>query len=100
MFSASPTDRNQIDIVTAFRSIGAHVQSLHTVGGGVPDLLVGIGGKLMLIEVKDGRKPPSQRTLTSEQEKWHSAWSGFPVYVITDVSEVYQFVGSRGCDEE
>ena len=94
------TDRNQIDVVAALRSIGAQVQPLHMVGGGVPDLLVGIGGKLMLIEVKDGKQRPSQRALTPEQEKWHAAWDGFPVYVITDVSQVYQFAGSRGCDEE
>ena len=99
MRRAAKTDRNQIDIVAAFRSAGANVQPLHQVGGGVPDLLVGIGGKLMLVEVKDGKRPPSDRELTPEQVKWHAAWEGYPVYVITDVSEVYRFAGLRGCDE-
>jgi hypothetical protein len=99
MRKAARTDRNQIDIVEALRSMGAMVQPLHTVGQGVPDLLVGMGGRLMLIEVKDGTRKPSEQTLTPDQERWHAAWAGYPVYVITDVSEVYQFAGLRGCDE-
>lgn len=99
MRRAARTDRNQIDIVAALRSIGAQVQPLHQVGGGVPDLLVGMSGKLLLIEIKDGKRSPSEQALTPEQEKWHAAWAGYPVYVITDVSEVYQFAGLRGCDE-
>ena len=99
MRKAARTDRNQIDIVEALRSMGAMVQPLHQVGQGVPDLLVGMAGRLMLIEVKDGTRKPSEQTLTPDQEKWHAAWAGYPVYVITDVSEVYQFAGLRGCDE-
>jgi hypothetical protein len=85
------TDRNQADVVSALRAIGAMVQPLHQVGQGVPDLLVGIGGKLLLVEVKDGKRPPSERRLTPEQEKWHAAWAGYPVYVISDVAEIESF---------
>jgi hypothetical protein len=88
------TDRNQADIVAALRAIGAMVQPLHMVGQGVPDLLVGIGSKLLLVEVKDGKRPPSERRLTPEQERWHAAWAGYPVYVISDVAEIERFAAS------
>jgi hypothetical protein len=87
MRRAAKVDANQSDIVDALRSVGAKVQPLHQVGGGVPDLLVGINGRLMLIEVKDGSRPPSDRKLTPDQVKWHAEWTGHPVYVITDVTQ-------------
>jgi hypothetical protein len=62
--------------VETLRQVGATVQPLHAVGGGVPDLLVGFRGQTYLIEVKDGRKPPSARKLTPDQVEWHSAWRG------------------------
>jgi hypothetical protein len=94
MRRAARVDQNQVEIVEALRSVGCQVQSLASVGGGVPDLLVGIPGcrDLMLIEVKDGTKPPSDRKLTPEQEKWHAAWQGFPVYVVTSVPEALEKV--------
>lgn len=77
-------DANQSEIVAALRKIGASVTPLHTVGGGVPDLLVGRAGQTWLIEVKDGRKPPSDRRLTPDQVEWHAAWRGGPVAVVED----------------
>jgi hypothetical protein len=92
MRRAAKIDRNHSDIVDALLSVGCRVQSLASAGGGVPDLLVGMPGtkQLMLMEVKDGSKPPSARKLTPDQERWHSAWSGFPVYVITSIPEALE----------
>ena len=87
MRTAAKVDSNQADIVAALRQCGATVQLLHQVGGGCPDLLVGFRGQNLLIEVKDGAKPPSARNLTPDQQSWHAAWSGGPVYVIIDVSQ-------------
>ena len=80
------TDANQTAVMAALRAMGASVQTLHTVGSGVPDLLVGFRGQTLLIEVKDGSKPPSARTLTPDQVEWHRDWRGSKVYVITDVT--------------
>lgn len=41
---AKRTDGNQAEIVRALRSAGATVQTLHTVGKGCPDLVVGFRG--------------------------------------------------------
>lgn len=93
MRRAARTDRNHAEIVTALTEAGCRVQSLASVGGGVPDLLVEVGGRLLLIEVKDGSKSPSRRKLTDEQQAWHEAWQGAPVYVIEDVGQAVECVG-------
>jgi hypothetical protein len=80
-------DANQSLLVDALRAIGCSVQPLHTVGKGCPDLLVGFRGQTLLMEVKDGSKPPSARELTPDQKAWHKAWRGSPVWVVTDVTE-------------
>lgn len=76
MRQAARVDANQSSIVLALRQIGATVQPLHMVGRGVPDLLIGYRGQNFLLEVKDGRRPPSQRKLTNDEQAWHEAWRG------------------------
>lgn len=76
MRRAAKTDRNQAEIVKAFRQIGANVQILSAVGKGCPDLLVGFRGVNVLVEVKDGEKAPSDRKLTTDQVRWHDSWPG------------------------
>jgi hypothetical protein len=69
-------DANHAAIVKALRAIGASVQDLSRVAGGVPDLLVGYHGTNVLLEVKDGTKAPSARTLTRAQKDWLAGWGG------------------------
>lgn len=76
MRRASRVDTNQSEVVDALRKAGASVLPLHAVGGGCPDLLVGQFGVNFLIEVKDGTKPPSARTLTPPQVTFHDEWRG------------------------
>lgn len=73
---AAKVDENQAEIVHALRCIGCSVQVLSSVGKGVPDLLVGFQGINVLMEVKDGNKPPSARKLTTDQVIWHGDWRG------------------------
>lgn len=82
MRRAAKIDANQEQVVSALRAAGATVQSLAAVGKGVPDLLVGYQGKTVLMEVKDGKKPPSARELTEDQLKWHGAWRGGTLAVV------------------
>jgi hypothetical protein len=90
---AKRVDRNQADVVSALRAYGCVVQHLHTVGEGVPDLLVGHphSRKLGLLEVKDGKKPPSARELTEAQVEFWERWSGFPIGLVTDVEGALRF---------
>jgi len=85
MRRAARIDANQNRIVDALRYAGATVQSLAAVGNGVPDLLIGFNGVTVLMEVKDGSKPPSERSLTPLQLDWHSKWNGGTLCVVTDV---------------
>ena len=76
MRRAAKVDANQPRIVDDLRQCGYSVQPLHTVGQGCPDLLVGAHGICVVLEVKDGEKPPSAQRLTPDEEKWHVAWKG------------------------
>ena len=81
MRRAAKVDANQREVVAALRGAGASVQLLHAAGEGCPDLLVGYKGLNMLLEVKDGSKPPSAQKLTPQQEIWHRDWRGHRVVV-------------------
>lgn len=79
-------DSNQPDIVKALRQAGASVTSLASVGGGCPDLLVGIRKVTTVFEVKDGSKVPSKRKLTDDEQKWHDEWRGSK-YIVESVEQ-------------
>lgn len=96
MRRAAKIDRTQPEIVDALRSVGASVQSLASVGVGVPDLLVGWRGETWLIECKDGSLPPSGQELTPDQVAWHQAWRGRPVWVIRSADEVLAALAPAG----
>lgn len=85
-------DRNQAEIVKRLRALGVSVQPLHTIGGGVPDLLCGYRGLNLLLEVKDGEKPPSDRKLTMDQLIWHRLWRG-QVVVVESVEDASRALG-------
>lgn len=89
---AAKVDANQAAIVCELRAVGASVQPMHTVGHGVPDLLVGFRGQNWLIEVKDGSKPPSDRKLTPAQHEWHALWRG-QVVAVKDGDEALRAIG-------
>lgn len=89
---AAKIDANQTEIVKALRQIGCSVQSLASVGKGVPDLLAGFRGFNFLIEVKDGNKPKSAQKLTPDQVEWHEKWQG-KVFVVNSVDQAIDLIG-------
>ena len=93
MRRAARVDANHDQVVQALRAAGATVQSLAGVGVGVPDLLVGYQGKTILFEVKDGKKPPSERRLTEQQLEWHGAWRGGPLAVVDGPDAALRVLG-------
>ena len=94
MRRAAKVDRNQAEITAALRTVGASVQSLAAVGNGVPDLLVGFRRATYLLEVKDGKKPPSARELTPDQVTWHMGWIGGPCVVVNSTEEALAAIGA------
>lgn len=93
MRRAAKVDANQAEIVAALRNVGAGVCDLSAVGEGCPDLLVSYRGAWTLLEVKDGKKPPSARTLTQDQVKWHARHTA-KVHVVKSVDEALSAVGA------
>jgi hypothetical protein len=89
---ARRVDDNQAAVVKRLRQFGASVQVLSSVGKGVPDLLVGFRGKNFLLEVKDGRKPPSARKLTEDEGAWHASWFG-AVAIVESEDEAMRAIG-------
>ena len=90
---AARIDDNQTAVVNALRYSGCKVQSLASVGNGCPDLLVLYVGRLILLEVKDGSKPPSARALTPDQRDWHANWARAPLSVVTSPEEALAALG-------
>lgn len=93
MRRAARIDENQREIVAALRAAGATVEPLHFVGRGFPDILVGYCGRNYLIEIKDGRKPPSRRRLTPDEQAWHERWRG-QVAVAESVDDALEIIGA------
>lgn len=91
MRRAAKVDRNQPEIVAAARRMGCSVQHLHAVGQGCPDLLIGVNGKNLLWEIKDGLQVPSKRRLTADELIWHDEWRG-QVSVIESVDDAIRAI--------
>ena len=68
---AARTDSNQAEIVKALRKAGRSVVSLHRVGQGMPDLLVGNNGLNFLLEVKS-----EGGDLSPGQQEFADSWRG------------------------
>lgn len=92
---AAKVDANQAEIVAALKSSGCGVVSLASLGDGVLDLLVHepfYPWRTVLMEVKDGEKPPSARRLTPAQQKFWAEWKG-PKYLVNNIDEALAAVG-------
>ena len=91
MRRANKIDANQNDIVAALRKAGASVRIVSQ-GEGIPDLLVGFRGETILMEVKDGDKPPSARTLTPAEKKFFDEWEGGLCVVVKSAEEALEML--------
>ena len=83
---ARRVDANHARIVKAFRQMGCNVLDLSRVGQGCPDLLIAKHGINVLVEIKDGSKPPSARKLTPDEQQFHADWKG-RVATVLDVED-------------
>ena len=86
-------DSNQPEIVEGLRDIGATVLHIHEVGHGAPDLVVGFRNRNYLIEVKDGKKIPSKRKLTPDEQIFHQWWRG-QVKIANNLQEALAIIGA------
>ena len=90
MRSHGKVDLNQGEIVKALEAIGCTVQSLASIGGGCPDLLVGFQGRNFVLEVKGILCFPNEN-----QTEWIAWWRG-QVSVVHTVDEALGAIGAWG----
>jgi hypothetical protein len=90
MTYARRVDSNHALLKKVFEQCGCSVADFSRLGGGVPDLLIGIPGMNMLVEVKS-----KSGKLTPEQAKFHAEWKG-PKAVVRTVQEAAELVGKMG----
>lgn len=84
---ASKADDNQKELVAALRKLGASVHSLHRVGEGVPDLLVGYQNKTYLFEVKNRK---GKNKIGEAQRVFMLKWQGGTAKVVRDLGDVLE----------
>ena len=75
MRRAAKIDRNQPEIVKVFRQLGWYVLNISQLKH-CCDICVSKNGRTVMVEIKDGEKPPSQRKLTSGEIEFKDAWQG------------------------
>lgn len=89
---AKRRDANHAEVRDTLRRLGCLVLDLGSVGKGCPDLLVAFRGQMVLLEVKDGKKPASARKLTPDEVEFHAEWKGYAT-VVSSVAEAMKAVG-------
>ncbi len=85
MRRAARRDVNENEIVREMRAAGAFVKAINDEG--TFDLLVFHNGQTILMEIKDGSKPPSARKLTPAEQKFHDEWPGDNLHIVNSVAE-------------
>lgn len=75
---AKKVDANQVALVRYARELGASVQHLHSVGGGVCDLIIGHNGINYLCEVKT-----EKGKLNALQVEFMQGWKGHTCVIRT-----------------
>ena len=91
MRRAARTDDNQTEIVTALRKVGASVLITSQLKNCF-DILVGYNGINYIVEIKDGKKPPSQRKLTLGERKFSDSWRGGKYHVIESIEDALKMI--------
>ena len=89
----SKTDQNQSALLACIRMIpNISICDLSDTGSGCPDVMLGLSGRNILIEIKRPDCAPSRSKLNDKQEKWHGEWKG-QVAVVRTLDDVLEVLG-------
>ncbi len=89
---AARADANQPEIVELLRTLGYKVAHTHTLGRGLPDIIVAgnhCGLKcqaLLWVEIKTERG-----SLTTDEERFFLEWDGQPVIIARSVTDILEW---------
>lgn len=78
-------DGNHAEIAAGLRQACRSVVETHRVGGGFPDLVVGFGGKMWLVEVKT-----EKGKLQKNQLEFIETWRGPRPVVVRNLEEALE----------
>lgn len=96
MRRAARKDANEAALRARWEAIGGSWLPITPIKGGEPDALLGFRGQHVLVELKDGAKPPSARRLRKNQIEWHRRWCGGLVHVVLDTSDLERLAREMG----
>lgn len=85
-------DKNQQELVAAFKKLGCSVFDTSQVGYGFPDLIVGCAGLAHLVEVKNPENHYGRSGLSASQQAFARDWRGGKLFVVSSVDEVAALV--------
>lgn len=94
MRRAARRDANEDQIVSAMQACGAYVTKINDAGRF--DLLCWYRGHTLLLEVKDGRRAPSEQKLTPAEERFHREWPGDNLHIVNSVDSALAILKSLG----
>lgn len=92
MRRAAKRDANHGEIVTTFERLGCTVFETDRVGGGWPDLVVGVLGVSFLVEIKNPETHYGRAGLNGNQSAFARDWRGGPVHVCCSTDEAVALV--------
>ena len=80
-------DNNQKELVNFAKQHGCTIAHLHTLGRGIPDLLIGYQGRNYLVEIKSSENG----TLTNDEKTFFDSWRG-DAAVITNKKDLIRLL--------
>lgn len=81
---AKRADLNQKQFIEDARAAGYFIESLHSAGNGIPDVIVSTKTDMWLCEIK---QPGQQKALTPAQKRFHERWQGKPIIIATSFQD-------------
>jgi hypothetical protein len=92
-YAPSRVDANQKALTELWRKMGVTVLILSGVGHGSPDLLLGVDGVNVLVELKNGKLPLSAQKLTELEQKFFDEWKG-QVCIVRNETDAIGIIGA------
>lgn len=92
---AKRTDANQTEIVKGLRADGWDVAVTSSLGKGFGDIVAGKPGINVIVEIKNGKQPPSKQKLTPAEDKFHDKWRG-PKIICKSLEDALRKLGEFG----
>lgn len=94
MRRAAKRDANHGAIVGIFRQLGCSVFETDRMGAGWPDIVIGVIGRNVLVEIKNADTGYGRGGLNLAQERFNEAWRGDKVVVIRTEDEAMALVAN------